>query len=72
MHIWVWVWVMLAVILVGAEILSPGWYYLPWAIGSALAAALEFAGAPVAWQWAAFVVVSSVVLVVAQRTWARK
>ncbi len=67
MNEWVWVWVGLAVILAVAEVVQPGWLYLPWAIGAALAAALEFAGVHIWWQWGVFVGVSSVIFVIAQR-----
>lgn len=62
-----WAWVTVAVVLLFAEALAGGLLALPFAIGAVLAALLEVLGAGIGWQWAAFLVVSSVVLVVAQR-----
>ena len=67
-HIWVWVWVLLAVILTVAEVVSGGFYALPFAIGAAIAAGLEFIRpGSIAWQWVAFLGISSAIFVVAQR-----
>jgi len=67
MHVWFWVWVGLAVILSLAEVMTGGLLTLPFGIGAAAAALLELLGTDVAWQWLAFVGVSSVVLVILQR-----
>ena len=67
-HIWIWVWIMLAVILAIAEMIAGGGLLLPFGIGAALAALLEFtAPGSITWQWAAFLGLSSVLLV----GWAR-
>ncbi|MDZ4168126.1 MAG: NfeD family protein [Coriobacteriia bacterium] len=66
---WVWVWVSLAVILSVAEIFTGGFFLLPFGIGAAVAALIQFFWGPssIGWQWAAFVGVSSVLLVTMRR-----
>lgn len=67
-NIWFWVWVALAVILSVAEIFTAGFFLLPFGIGAAVAAALEFfAPGSIGWQWTAFVGISSLMLVVLRR-----
>ena len=67
-HIWIWVWVLLALILSVAEVVSGGFYALPFAIGAIVAAGLEFIRPrSIEWQWLAFLGVSSAIFVVAQR-----
>lgn len=68
MNIWIWVWIALAVILSVAEIFTAGFFLLPFGIGAAVAAVLEFvAPGSIGWQWAAFVGLSSLLLVVLRR-----
>lgn len=68
MNIWFWVWVALAVILSVAEIFTAGFFLLPFGIGAAIAALLEFVWpGSIGWQWAAFVILSSLLLVVLRR-----
>ena len=67
MHPWIWAWVAIAVLLALGEAVTGGFVVMPWAIGAAVAAALDAAGAGAGVQWLAFVAVSSAVLVVAQR-----
>ncbi len=69
MNIWFWVWVLLAVILAIAEIFTAGFFMLPFAIGAAGAALLEFLwpGDSLTWQWASFVGLSSLLLIVVRR-----
>lgn len=68
-NIWFWVWLALAVILSIAEIFTSGFFLLPFGIGAAVAAALEwFFPGSINWQWAAFIGVSSLVLVLLRRT----
>ncbi len=69
MHIWIWVWILLAVILSIAEIFTAGFFLLPFAIGAAVAALLEFLwpGDSLAWQWMSFVGLSSLLLIVLRR-----
>jgi membrane protein implicated in regulation of membrane protease activity len=65
-RIW-WVWVALAVIFAVAEIFTAGFFLLWFAVGAAVAAVLAVLGFGGAWQWAAFVVVSVVLL-----AWSRR
>ncbi len=66
-NIWFWVWVALSAILLVAEIFTAGFFMLPFGIGAAAAALLEFLGVSVGWQWVTFVVVSTVSLVLLRR-----
>lgn len=67
-HIWLWVWVALAVILFIAEIFTAGFFLLPFGIGAAIAAVLEFVWpGSITEQWIAFVGVSSLLLVGVRR-----
>ena len=68
MNIWFWVWVALAAILSVAEIFTAGFFLLPFGIGAAVAALFEFIWpGSIGWQWGAFVVLSSLMLVVLRR-----
>ena len=59
-----WVWVVLAVVFSVAEIFTAGFFMLPFGIGAACAAALEFFWpGTIALQWIAFVGISSLLLV---------
>lgn len=60
---WFWVWVALAAILLVAEIFTSGFFMLPFGVGAAVAALLEYLGVAIEWQWVAFLGVSSVLLV---------
>jgi len=62
-----WAWVSLAVVFALAESVNGGLLVLPWAFGSATAAALEAFDAPMSWQWLTFLVLSSALLVAGQR-----
>jgi membrane protein implicated in regulation of membrane protease activity len=64
---WRWIWIAAAVILAIGELLTVGFFLLPFAVGAAAAAALAFTGAPVAWQIITFAVVSLVFLGILQR-----
>ncbi|MDF1542891.1 MAG: NfeD family protein [Anaerosomatales bacterium] len=66
-NIWFWVWVLLAAFLLIAEIFTAGFFMLPFGIGAAVAALMEFLGVSVGWQWVAFVVVSALMLIVLRR-----
>lgn len=55
---WEWFWVVLSALLVVGEVFTAGFFVLPFGIGAAVAAALAFMGIGLAWQWAAFLVVS--------------
>lgn len=58
-----WVWLVLAAILFIAEILTAGFFMLPFAVGAVSAAALEYLGLGLGWQWLSFIGVSIVLLV---------
>ena len=67
MHLWFWAWVILAVLFALGESVTGGLLVLPWSFGAAAAAALEALGVAVGWQWIAFIGLSSVLVVAAQR-----
>jgi membrane protein implicated in regulation of membrane protease activity len=64
---WRWIWVAAAVILAIGELLTVGFFLLPFAVGAAAAAILAFMGVSVPIQLATFVAISVVSLVVLQR-----
>lgn len=65
-RIW-WLWMGLAAIFAVGEIFTEGFFLLWFAIGAALAGVLAILGLEGVWQWAAFVVVSGVLLAVSRR-----
>ena len=67
MNVWFWSWLALVVVFALGEAVTGGLLVLPWAFGAATAAVLEALGSPVQWQWIAFIVVSAVLTVLAQR-----
>jgi membrane protein implicated in regulation of membrane protease activity len=62
-----WAWVAVAVLLALGEAVTGGLLVMPWAIGAAAAALLEAMRVASGWQWAAFLGVSLVLFVAAQR-----
>jgi membrane protein implicated in regulation of membrane protease activity len=62
-----WAWTAIAFLLALGEAVTGGLLVMPWAIGAAAAAVLEALHVSTGWQWIAFVVVSSVLFVLAQR-----
>jgi membrane protein implicated in regulation of membrane protease activity len=65
---WFWVWLGLAVVLSVAEIFTSGFFLLPFGIGAAVAALIEFFfPGSIGWQWTAFIGISSLLLVVLRR-----
>ena len=64
---WQWLWVGAAVLLGIGELLTAGFFLLPFAVGAAAAAILAFLGVPFALQLVTFVVISVVFLAVLQR-----
>jgi membrane protein implicated in regulation of membrane protease activity len=62
-----WAWTATAILLALGEAVTGDLLVMPWAIGAAMAALLEALHAGTNWQWIAFVAVSSVLLVLAQR-----
>jgi membrane protein implicated in regulation of membrane protease activity len=64
--IW-WIWMILAAIFAIAELMTAGFFLLWFGVGAAVAGILALAGLGPAWQWAAFVVVSAVLLGISRR-----
>ncbi len=64
---WAWLWVGAAVLLGIGELLTAGFFLLPFAVGAAAAAILAFLGVPFALQLVTFVVISVVFLAILQR-----
>jgi membrane protein implicated in regulation of membrane protease activity/DNA-binding ferritin-like protein (Dps family) len=64
---WRWIWVAAAVILSIGELLTVGFFLLPFAVGAAAAAILAFIGVSVPIQLVTFVVISVIFLAVLQR-----
>ena len=62
-----WAWFAVAVLLALGEAVTGGLLVLPWAIGGAVAALLEALHVGSDWQWLAFLGVSIVLFVAAQR-----
>jgi len=57
---WRWIWLCAAAVLLLGEVIATGTFFLiSFAVGAAVACVLAFLGVDVAWQWGAFVVVSS-------------
>ena len=67
MNPWFWGWMSLVVVFALGEAFTGGLLILPWAFGAAVAALLEALRLPIAWQWIAFIAVSSVLTVLGQR-----
>jgi len=64
---WRWIWIAAAVILAVGELLTVGFFLLPFAVGAAAAAILAFMGISVPIQLVTFVVISVIFLAVLQR-----
>jgi len=64
---WRWIWIAAAVILSIGELLTVGFFLLPFAVGAAAAAILAFMGVSVPLQLVTFVVISVIFLAVLQR-----
>jgi len=62
----------LVVVFTLGEAVTGGLLVLPWAVGAGVAAALDAFGLSTTWQWVAFLGVSSVLLVLAQRLIVRR
>jgi membrane protein implicated in regulation of membrane protease activity len=65
-RIW-WLWMGLAAVFAVGEIFTEGFFLLWFAIGAAVAGVLAILGVGGAWQWAAFVVISGVLLAVSRK-----
>lgn len=64
---WRWVWTITAMLFGVGEVLTAGFFLLPFAVGAAVSAVLAWLGVGLAWQWGAFLVVSVVSLVFMRR-----
>jgi membrane protein implicated in regulation of membrane protease activity len=62
-----WVWMILAAVCIVAEIFTAGFFIFWFGIGALAAGLLSLFGLSVGWQWAAFVVVSGVLLAISRR-----
>jgi membrane protein implicated in regulation of membrane protease activity len=60
-EVWRWIWLITAVVAGAGEMLTTGFFLLPFAVGALAAALLAFLGVAVAWQLVAFAVVTVVV-----------
>ena len=58
--LWFWLWAVSAVFLFVGEIFTAGFFLLPFGAGATIAAVLAFFEVDVAWQWAAFIAVSTI------------
>jgi len=63
-RIWFWAWLIVAVLVAVVAAVMRDRFSAPWAAGAACAAGLEVLHADPAWQWLAFLVVSSALFVV--------
>jgi len=72
MDLTVWAWLTVAVILLAGEVLSSGMLMLPFGVGALAAAITSAVSTDAAWQWIAFVGVSSALMIVLQRWLARR
>jgi len=67
-----WVWAVAAVVLLAGEVLSPGYFMLPFGVGAACAAIASALGTSAGWQWIFFVGIASVLMITLQRLAARR
>lgn len=67
MDAWFWVWVGLAAVLTIAEMFTGEFFMLPFGLGAAVAAVVNYAGAGLGWQWAAFIFASAAFLLLLRR-----
>lgn len=64
---WRWIWVVTALVLMVAEMLTAGFFMLPFGIGAGAAAVLAWLDVGLGLQWTAFIIVSGLSLVGLQR-----
>jgi membrane protein implicated in regulation of membrane protease activity len=64
---WRWIWVVTALVLMVAEMLTAGFFMLPFGIGAGAAAVLAWLDVGLGLQWTAFIIVSALSLVGLQR-----
>jgi len=66
-HLWFWAWIVVAAVIAVVSALTRDRYSAPWAAGAGAAAALDALGVAPAWQWIAFLGVSSALFVAVNR-----
>ncbi|RJO65314.1 MAG: NfeD family protein [Myxococcales bacterium] len=64
---WVHFWIILGIVLIGAEVLTAGFFVLPFGLGALITALFAGLGLPLTAQWALFAVSSFVMLFVIQK-----
>jgi membrane protein implicated in regulation of membrane protease activity len=64
---WRWIWLGTAAVMAVGEMITAGFFILPFAVGAVVAFLLSWFDAPVGVQWAAFVAISVVSLIVLRR-----
>lgn len=64
---WFWMWVGLAAVLIVGEMFTAGFFLLPFGLAAVVAAALNYAGLAIGWQWAAFLAASALLMLSLRR-----
>lgn len=64
---WFWIWAITAAMLLVGEIFTAGFFMLPFGVGAGVAAVAAVVGLGLAWQWTAFIVVSTIAFVLSRR-----
>lgn len=64
---WRWIWVIAALVLMVAEMLTAGFFMLPFGVGAAAAAVLAWLDVSLGLQWTTFIIVSVLALIGLQR-----
>lgn len=67
MTVMFWIWVILCAAFIIGEIFTAGFYLFPFAVGTGVAAILTLLGVPSWAQWAAFIVLSAVLVIFSRR-----
>jgi membrane protein implicated in regulation of membrane protease activity len=65
-HLW-WIWFVLAAFFAVSEVFTAGFFILWFGIGAAVAGLLAILGLGVVWQWAAFVIVTGILIAVSRK-----
>jgi membrane protein implicated in regulation of membrane protease activity len=64
---WFWIWAILAAFFYVGEIFTAAFFMMPFGVGATVAAILAYFDVDVGWQWAAFIVVSGISVVLLRR-----
>ncbi len=62
-----WIWLVLAAIFIVSEIFTAGFFIFWFGIGAAIAGLLALSGLGAIWQWASFVIISGLLVVISRR-----